>query len=91
MGERDPRIGVSDGSYRLIGVLLHDDPAPRHGKGALAGLTVGMIGGIAACVSRFEYCYPYTAMWGATSVGYYLPLGTTTSRMWRSASVREVQ
>jgi hypothetical protein len=94
IGERDQRIvpigGDAATPYRITSVLLHDDDAPRHANGAFGGLMTGMIGGIATCFARFEYCYPYTAMWGATSIGYHLPLGTGP-RTWRPASVREAQ
>jgi hypothetical protein len=92
-GDGDSRIlTAGDGAatpYRITSVLLHDDDAPRHAKGLSIGMAVGMVGGIAACVARFEYCYPYTTMWGAATAGYYIPAGTGP-RLWRSISVREV-
>jgi hypothetical protein len=74
--------------YRITSVKLANDDARRHAKGLAAGLTVGMVGGIAACVARFQYCFPYTAMWASASAGYYVPMGSGPPQ-WRSATARD--
>src|SRR3954471_24596379 len=44
-------------------------PSPAVAPIALGFLT-GIGGAIALCAKRFEYCYPYSTMWAATTAGF---------------------
>jgi hypothetical protein len=93
VADHDPRIvmttGDAGGPYRITSALLHSDDAARHANGLSIGLATGFVGGLATCIARFEYCYPYTAMWAGAAAGYYAPSGSGP-RLWRPAAAREV-